>query len=29
MRIITHDITERSHGLVADITRELARRGGL
>jgi very-short-patch-repair endonuclease len=29
MRIITRDITERSHGLVADITRELTRRGGL
>jgi very-short-patch-repair endonuclease len=29
LRIITRDITERSYGLVADITRELTRRGGL
>jgi very-short-patch-repair endonuclease/predicted transcriptional regulator of viral defense system len=29
MRIVGREIKERSHGLVADITRELARRGGL
>ncbi|HEX3688150.1 MAG TPA: hypothetical protein VHV28_00550 [Solirubrobacteraceae bacterium] len=29
MRIVDHEITERSHGLVADVTRELVRRGAL
>jgi very-short-patch-repair endonuclease/predicted transcriptional regulator of viral defense system len=29
MRIVRREITERSHGLIADITRSLARRGGL
>jgi len=29
MRIVDEEITERSHGLIADITRELALRGGL
>ena len=29
MRIVDHEITDRSHALVADVTRELARRGGL
>jgi very-short-patch-repair endonuclease len=29
MRIIDDEITDRSHGLIADITRELTRRDGL
>ncbi len=29
MRIMDSEIVERSHGVVADVTRELARRGGL
>jgi very-short-patch-repair endonuclease len=29
MRIIDHEITQRSHGLIADVTRQLTRRGGL
>jgi very-short-patch-repair endonuclease len=29
MRIVDEEITERSHGLIADITRELALRSGL
>jgi very-short-patch-repair endonuclease/predicted transcriptional regulator of viral defense system len=29
MRIVDNEITGRSHGLVADVTRELARRGAL
>jgi very-short-patch-repair endonuclease len=29
MRIVDREITERSHAVIADVTRELARRGGL
>ncbi len=29
MRVVRREITQRSHGLIADITRSLARRGGL
>jgi very-short-patch-repair endonuclease len=27
MRIVRREITDRSHGLIADVTRELTRRG--
>jgi hypothetical protein len=29
MRIVRRDVRERSHAVIADVTRELALRGGL